>query len=95
MKTFLLVLLVSQAAFAEPPADAPVMVIKKGQFAPYDGVISNELSAVGQARRIMKCEAERDELRKGGPNILTIVLIAVAGLVVGGATGYGVAKLVK
>ncbi len=95
MKALLVALLVSGVAFAEPPADAPVLVVKKGQFAPFDGVLMADAKAVEQAKRVVACEAEREELRKGGTSKLAIALFIVGAVVVGAGAGYGVAKLAK
>ncbi len=93
MTGLILVALLAQAEVA-PTVDAPVTVVKRGQLVPTDGVLLSDIRAVEQAKRVIGCEAERDELRKL-PSTVVVVLLVVGALVVGGATGFGVAKLAK
>ncbi len=96
MKSIILSLvMISQVVLAEPPPDAPVMKLQKGQFAPYDGVLLTGDKSVETAKRIVSCETERNELKAGHVSTTMIVLLVVAGALVGGGVGYGAAKLVK
>ncbi len=96
MSAILLALMLAQ----EPtPKDTllelPVMAMKKGQFAPHDGVLLSGDASISTAKRITGCEAQRDALIKSNVSVPIIVLLVVAGILVGGGAGYGVARLAK
>ncbi len=92
MNGLILAALLAQAAVPDVPA---VVVVKAGQIVPADGLWVSDAKAVEQAKRVVSCETERDELKKSGPSTAVVVLLIVASLVVGGAAGFGVAKLAK
>lgn len=96
MNAVILAALLAQAAATAPlPADAPVLVVKKGQFAPFDGILMSDLKAVEQAKRIRECEAGKESLSAGHPSTVAIVLIAAGVLVLGGVGGYAVGRATK
>lgn len=75
------------SAFAEPPADAPV-VLKAGVPAPVDGVLLPDARAIAVAKRLTACEAAEPVLKKGVEQsapwwVVPIVVVVAAGAGVG------------
>ena len=86
-----LVLCLSLANVAHAADDAPVIMVA-GDPAPVAGVLLPNDLAVRRARELTALRAENESLKKdaGAPVGLVVALI-VAGVVLGGAAGYGVA----
>ena len=93
MKAFALVaLLISSTSGAQ---DAPkIVVLAKGEAAPEQGLFLPEPVAIEQAKRVKRCEAEREKLREN-PKATDVVLWAFAGLAVGAAIGAVTVYAVK
>lgn len=86
-----LALVLSLASYAAEPADAPV-VLQAGDPAPVGGVLLPNELAVRRAKELAGLRVENAELKAQPPGISVpiVILLVVAGVVVGGAAGAGV-----
>lgn len=87
-----LVLALSLSNVARAADDAPV-VLQAGDPAPMAGVLLPNDLAVVRAQELTRLRVENASLKKdAGTPIGLVVALVVAGVVLGGAAGYGVAK---
>ena len=93
MRPLALVLVAALSLPAWGADDAPVL-LQPGDPAPVAGVLLPDALAVRRAAELEGLRAETASLKEdaGKPNVLVLVLVGVAGVLVGGAVGYGVAK---
>lgn len=87
-----LVLCLSLANVARAADDAPV-VLQPGDPAPVAGVLLPNDLAVVRAKELTRLRVENASLKKdAGTPIGLVVVLIVAGVVAGGAAGYGIAR---
>ncbi len=87
-------LLLAQASYA---ADDKPITLAPGDAAPVAGVLLPDALAVRRAQELAACRVEVPELRKkveAAPSPALVVVLVVAGVLAGGAAGYGIAKAV-
>ena len=97
MKAVLLSALLVLPSLARAADDAPT-VLHAGDAAPVSGVLLPDALAVRDGKELASCRAELPALRKSvadAPSVPVVVALVVAGVVLGGAAGAGVAYAVK
>ena len=95
MKAILASLLIANAAFAAD--DAPI-IVRAGDVMPVSGVLLPDALAVRRAQDLVACKAEVASLTpvvRDSVSPAVVVLIAVGGVLLGGAVGFAVARAVK
>lgn len=86
-----LALLVPRGAAAQAAEDAPVRAVYAGDTIRAPGIYMSEAHAIGQAKRVAACEAERDSFRAAPPAAPWWVPVLVGAVALAAGVGVGLA----